>query len=710
MRPLRIYLGDLTYTTLSLATEAFPLNIGYVGAYCKRQFGDRAELTLFKYPDELDRAIREAPPDVLGLSNYPWNHALGLELFTMMHEVRPETLCIMGGSNIPHQPELQAEFMKTKPMVDMYVYLEGEIGFANILQKVLDIGGVGFDKTRLKEKPIPGCLLIDSQGQFVRGLVVPRMRALDEFPSPYLTGLLDKFFDGKLSPMMETNRGCPFSCTFCHEGHATYNKVNFFTMERVIAELEYIAQRIPPAIHNLMFCDPNFGMYQRDADICAHIAHIQARTGWPKDIFATTGKNEKDRIAKSLYQLKGTMQMWLSVQSMDDMVLNNIKRTNISLQDMMHIQSTLSANHLPTKSEIIMGLPGETYESHIKSIAKLVTAGVDSVTAYTLMLLNGTDMNTPTEREKWGFISKYRVLPRDFGTLSNGRNVIEVEEVAVGTKDLSYEEYVALRRFHLIISVAYNGKAFAALFKLFRQMKLEVFTLLKELLERIPEAPTSVQDIVANFERETREELWDSEENLRAFFRDDKNYHLLLSGELGANLLQKYVALSLTQAAEAWADYVCKVAQDIVARRTEDDRISALRKLNTISRYCTARVQNIFGADRLYTVPEEVLDYDVEAWVADTHGESIDQFRCEPPTRSRFLFTKEQYQTTEDYIGRFGRTHQGIGKVLTKMNIMNAWRKCVRVDRSAWALDQEQPEVYYALIDEQASGGVIARR
>ena len=33
---MRIYLGDLTYTTLSLATDAFPLNIGFIAAYADK--------------------------------------------------------------------------------------------------------------------------------------------------------------------------------------------------------------------------------------------------------------------------------------------------------------------------------------------------------------------------------------------------------------------------------------------------------------------------------------------------------------------------------------------------------------------------------------------------------------------------------------------------------------------------------------------------
>jgi hypothetical protein len=47
-RPLSVYLGDLTYTTLSLATDAFPLNIGFIAAYADKRFGREIDVKLFK--------------------------------------------------------------------------------------------------------------------------------------------------------------------------------------------------------------------------------------------------------------------------------------------------------------------------------------------------------------------------------------------------------------------------------------------------------------------------------------------------------------------------------------------------------------------------------------------------------------------------------------------------------------------------------------
>ena len=84
--PLKIYLGDLTYNTVTLATEAFPLNVAYIGSYCKKLFGSDVEITLFKYIEKIEDAVANEPPDILGLSNYCWSHNVSYEIFKLCKE------------------------------------------------------------------------------------------------------------------------------------------------------------------------------------------------------------------------------------------------------------------------------------------------------------------------------------------------------------------------------------------------------------------------------------------------------------------------------------------------------------------------------------------------------------------------------------------------------------------------------------------------
>ena len=77
-----------------MSTEVFPLNIGYIAAYCKKQFGSQVDITLFKYIDELENAIIENPPDILGLSNYVWSHRIGLEMFNLVRAQNPNVVTV----------------------------------------------------------------------------------------------------------------------------------------------------------------------------------------------------------------------------------------------------------------------------------------------------------------------------------------------------------------------------------------------------------------------------------------------------------------------------------------------------------------------------------------------------------------------------------------------------------------------------------------
>lgn len=98
--------------------------------------------------------------------------------------------------------------------------------------------------------------------------------------------MLDRYFDGQWLPIIQTNRGCPFTCTFCVEGNDFYTKVYKSAFHRLEAEPKYIAGKVS-SIENenkrkdLHIADSNFGMYKEDIDTCKVINRLQAVDGFP---------------------------------------------------------------------------------------------------------------------------------------------------------------------------------------------------------------------------------------------------------------------------------------------------------------------------------------------------------------------------------------------------------------------------------------------
>ena len=238
---------DPSHDSIVLVSDTIPINLGFVGSYAKKLYSDQINVTLFKYPRTLIDAMKARPPDVLALSDYSWNSFLSERLAQIAKQVDPKIITVKGGTNIPDEVERQPEFMLRRPGTDFHIELEGEVAFSNLIERILEArdGGTG-----LFDKPVSGCVFLQpstigtSEPLLMATVRPPRLRDLDEIPSPYLNGMLDHFFDGKLTPFLETNRGCPFGCTFCHDGKDYFQKVNNFSIDRIKEEIAYIAPRV----------------------------------------------------------------------------------------------------------------------------------------------------------------------------------------------------------------------------------------------------------------------------------------------------------------------------------------------------------------------------------------------------------------------------------------------------------------------------------
>ena len=250
MKPL-VYLADLRHNHAGVLTsDCMPLGISCIKAVMDRDV-PQVESRMFAYPGRLWDAIHEQPPDVLMTSNYLSNEELGFFFARMVKSLNPNALVVMGGPNMPIEDHRQIEYVRARPELDLYLSGEGDFLASEITRAYLDCG---MSVEKMGERDIPSCIHRRRDGEIVLSEARPRSRALDDIPSPFLTGIQDEFFDGKLVPMIETNRGCPFTCTFCVQGTDWYARVNYFSLDRIREELGYIARRLQTACPHMRKC------------------------------------------------------------------------------------------------------------------------------------------------------------------------------------------------------------------------------------------------------------------------------------------------------------------------------------------------------------------------------------------------------------------------------------------------------------------------
>lgn len=664
--PVLIYLADLTHTGLQVATESTPLNIGLVASYAKKCLGEAIDFRFFKYPEKLTAALKERVPDLLGCSNYVWNSNLSEWTLGYAKRLHPGVVTVQGGTNYPFDEAGQLEFLSRHPHTDFHIFYEGEVAFLNLIRRFLEAGSAD----RMKDAPIAGCQFLSLRdGTLVSGPPVERLRALDEIPSPYVTGLLDEFFDGRLTPMIETTRGCPFTCNFCNAGDKYFNKVTMFSLEYIREELHYIASRIAVAgVSHLTIADNNFGMYPRDAEICRIIKEAQDRYGWPMGLISTTGKNNKERIIKATEILGRSLLVSMSVQSMDHDVLVNIKRQNISLDTYKQINQALIQQGRSGMAELIFPLPGETYESFMRGIQAAIEADASKIMSYTLQLLYGTDYKDPAYRRQHGYQGKWRLIPLDFGEYE-GERIFDVEEVAVSSKYASFEDYLRIRGFALLTECLYNNYLFWELLRYLQDDGISPYTWLRAVWDRREQFPEGIQRVFDSFIEETKRELFDSEADLIRFYRDPDHYARLLRGEIGGNVIFKHKTRLLTRHREVWMRHITQVAEGLLMSQpraaTQPKRIQ--EELEELLRYLTHKFAGMLDPAASEEPMTDQFQHDILAWSRDQTGKPLAAWSRPEGYTYRFYFSEQQLVERSDSFRRYGTDPHGLAKIMARI-------------------------------------------
>ena len=384
---------------------------------------------IWRRDDIEELAPRLAKNDIVAFSTYVWNHRYNYKLARRIKEINPAVKIIFGG---PEPAIEDPELFEKEPFMDLVSKMEGEITFKRILED--------FDTDFTH---IPG-LLINTPNGLVNTGDCARIDDLDQIPSPYLTGIFDQIIEDNpdviWNATLETNRGCPYQCTFCDWGSLTYNKVKKFELTRVFHEMDWIGANCG----FVTITDANFGMFvERDNMIVDKLIEVQKRWGRLSSFSMTWAKNQKNEVVDIVKKLirespNFGQGLTVSVQSMDHDVLENIKRRNLDQHKIDEIFALCDRNNIPVYTELILGLPGETVQSWKDAFWKIFRAGNHTgINILQAQLLENAEMNL-LQKRMWKIES---VPVFDYMSGSYGdADLNECVDVVVSTKDIPKEE------------------------------------------------------------------------------------------------------------------------------------------------------------------------------------------------------------------------------------------------------------------------------
>ena len=507
---ISIYLADLIYDSTE-TNHVVPLNVACLAAYAKKKLNDDVNIKLFKYPLELEKEINLNPPDMLGLSNYSWNERLNHHFCEIVKGKDKQIITILGGPNIRLDEISIEKYLKNNEYIDYYIVGEGEIPFVELIKKLQsDLNDISLP---------PGCAKLHNNKLIYTPTNTRKQPKEYDYESPYLTGILDPFIkDKKCTPLFESNRGCPFSCTYCAWGVSQLSRVRKKSLDIIFEEMDYVRKH-SAGQQSWIFADANFGMFDRDIDIAKHINKIRKKYGFPAHVTLWDSKNTTSRnikISEALEDKSG----YIAIQSTDLSVLKNSGRGNIKFDGLKKRLLDYKNKSKETQTDILIGLAGETFKSHMKTLHDSFDLGFDIIQPYNVRLLAGTDYESDEQRKLYEIGTKFRLIFGSYGVYDN-KLVFEIEESVRSTKDMGEDELESFKILHWLIYFCWNIGIFKPLLNYaFKELKINPIDIFLHILKT---KNNNLRKLFSSMKNESRSEWFDTEEDLMHYYSNVKN-------------------------------------------------------------------------------------------------------------------------------------------------------------------------------------------
>lgn len=337
----------------------------------------RCEHVIFDSVEKSAEAIVAARVDVLGLSVFIWNEDYQYAVAKKVKELDPDIVIVFGG------PQLDAHknpgFFKTHPYVDWVCYGDGEKAFQLLVDKLSDLykGPLINMVENVDGNTLVHDYEIISDEKY---LSIGALTAQKEIIVDTLDYLEQHNITNKqLFFAVEFARGCMYSCSFCDWSQNLTKKVKRRT-HNWRTEIDLL-HKLDVGVRET---DANFGQWKEDIEIFDYAVSLYSPDRNFRFSVSNTSKLNKDATfhIMSTQAKKYNAPAVVSIQDFDADVLKNIDRPGLSYENQVDFIKRLFID-LGDKSnlitiQIIIGLPGQTYESIKDTVIKTYELGISN--------------------------------------------------------------------------------------------------------------------------------------------------------------------------------------------------------------------------------------------------------------------------------------------------------------------------------------------
>jgi radical SAM superfamily enzyme YgiQ (UPF0313 family) len=410
-------------------TPSPPLGLAYLAAALEQAGVEVKILDYVVYPyrrDTLESVLNEFKPQVAGATAVSMTVDHAGQVLSDVKAIDPEILTVMGG---PHVTFCAQETLETFAALDAVVIGEGEETLVELLRAVEcarnfdTVNGIAY---RADSK-----IMTTAKRKWVKDL--------DALPIPARHLLpLGRYRALGMPISMTTSRGCPYKCIFCVGRKMVGAKVRYHSAERVVAELQYLANL---KFHQINIADDLFTANQNHClAVCEEILEKNLAINW-------TAFARVDTVSQKLLstmKAAGCTAVSFGIESANPAILKRIKK-GITVQQIRNAIRICRRVGISPYASFILGLPGETPQT-IKETKAFAANLQQEGLAYGFHILApfpGTEVRSHSDR------LGIRILTDDWSRYDANRAVVEtttvnhrmLDAVVVDWED-QYESYL----------------------------------------------------------------------------------------------------------------------------------------------------------------------------------------------------------------------------------------------------------------------------